>query len=112
MQRVTFFDFDGVIADTETIHFDGFKVVIDQEWGMSISRSEYDKKWIGFDDEEGFWNIAKDIGFDLGTVQHSKAMALKEEWVASQLGAVLLIENAIESITGQFELSIFDGGYE
>ncbi len=47
------FDFDGIIADTEPLHFATFRSVI-QGYGMECSWAEYQEKYIGCDDRDLF----------------------------------------------------------
>lgn len=50
--RTVFFDFDGILVDSETIHFEGFAEIAAEHLGYTLTRLEYDRVLIGFDDRE------------------------------------------------------------
>ena len=47
------FDFDGVIADTEPLHFAGFRQTL-AEIGISLTKSDYYANYLGYDDRGCF----------------------------------------------------------
>jgi len=47
------FDFDGVIADTEPLHFAGFRQTL-AEIGISLTESDYYANYLGYDDRDCF----------------------------------------------------------
>ena len=47
------FDFDGVIADSEPLHFDGFRLTL-AEIGISLTESDYYANYLGYDDRGCF----------------------------------------------------------
>jgi beta-phosphoglucomutase len=47
------FDFDGVIADTEPLHFTGFRQTL-AEIGISLTESDYYANYLGYDDRGCF----------------------------------------------------------
>lgn len=53
MLSAIIFDFDGVIVDSEPLHFQAFLDVLKPE-GMSFSWNEYIETYIGFDDRDAF----------------------------------------------------------
>jgi beta-phosphoglucomutase len=53
------FDFDGVLADSEPLHFDAFRRVLAAH-GVPLTREEYDAKYLGFDDAGAFRAILRD----------------------------------------------------
>lgn len=53
MLKAILFDFDGVLADTEPIHFMMFQQVL-AETGLSLSKGEYYDRYVGFNDKECF----------------------------------------------------------
>jgi beta-phosphoglucomutase len=53
------FDFDGVLADSEPLHFDAFRRVLAAH-GVVLTREEYDAKYLGFDDAGAFGAILRD----------------------------------------------------
>lgn len=53
MLTAVIFDFDGIIVDTEPIHFQAFQSVL-QPLELGYSWEEYLEKYIGFDDRDAF----------------------------------------------------------
>ncbi len=95
------FDFDGVIVDSEPIHFMGFAKVLAQR-GIELSKAEYYTRYLGYDDHDCFAAVLRDHGmeadesaiFDMTArktrlVQHDLAVETK-----ALPGAVELIREA------------------
>ena len=59
--RAIVFDFDGVIADTEPLHFRGFRDVLAEE-GVPLSETDYYARYLGYDDVGAFRAIGTDQG--------------------------------------------------
>ena len=55
------FDFDGVIANSEPLHFEAFGRTLADE-GFSLSREDYYARYLGFDDVGAFAAVARDAG--------------------------------------------------
>jgi beta-phosphoglucomutase len=55
------FDFDGVIANSEPLHFQGFREVLAEEQ-VVLTESEYYARYLGFDDAGAFEAIGADRG--------------------------------------------------
>lgn len=55
------FDFDGVLADSEPLHFEAFRRVLDAH-GITLTREEYDARYLGYDDVGAFRAIFQDRG--------------------------------------------------
>ena len=51
MLRAILFDFDGVILDSEDLHYEAFRRVFEEE-GVSITREVYYRSCLGFNDTE------------------------------------------------------------
>jgi beta-phosphoglucomutase len=58
------FDFDGVIVDTEPLHYKAFQGVLDP-LGMGFSWGEYVETYMGFDDRDAFSEAFRAHGRDL-----------------------------------------------
>ena len=50
------FDFDGVIVDTEPLHYKGFQIVLKPE-NLFFSWNEYENIYMGFDDRDAFREV-------------------------------------------------------
>jgi beta-phosphoglucomutase len=59
--RAIVFDFDGVIANSEPLHFAAFRDVLAKE-GVELDRREYYGVYLGFDDLQMFQSIGADRG--------------------------------------------------
>ena len=51
MLRTVIFDFDGVITDSEILHFRAFNQVLGQ-YGIELTKQEYYKAYLGFNDAD------------------------------------------------------------
>jgi beta-phosphoglucomutase len=61
MLEAVVFDFDGVIADSEPIHFRSFRDVLLEE-GLTIEEPEYYQRYLGLSDTAAFREIAREQG--------------------------------------------------
>jgi beta-phosphoglucomutase len=59
--RAIVFDFDGVIANSEPLHFRAFRDVLAPR-GVELTEPDYYTRYLGFDDLGAFRAIAKDRG--------------------------------------------------
>ena len=55
------FDFDGVIANSEPLHFRGYRAVLAEE-GITLSEADYYARYLGFDDVGAFEAIGRHQG--------------------------------------------------
>ena len=65
MLRAIVFDFDGVIANSEPLHYRAFRDVLDES-GITLSEQDYYARYLGFDDVGVFKAVALDRGVDWG----------------------------------------------
>lgn len=61
MTRGIVFDFDGVLVDSEPLHLRATQAVI-APLGLSVDRTEYYERYLGYDDMGAFQAIARDRG--------------------------------------------------
>jgi HAD superfamily hydrolase (TIGR01509 family) len=59
--RAVVFDFDGVIANSEPLHFQAYRDVLAQE-GIALTEPEYYARYLGYDDVSAFNAMAADRG--------------------------------------------------
>jgi len=71
------FDFDGVIANSEPLHFQAFADTLSSA-GFALSREEYYASYLGYDDVGAFDAVAKDRGRPLDPEGIRKLVAAKE----------------------------------
>ena len=61
MLKAILFDFDGVLANTEPLHFRTFREVLAQE-GLHLNEENYYARYVGFDDKGCFEAVYSDNG--------------------------------------------------
>jgi beta-phosphoglucomutase-like phosphatase (HAD superfamily) len=74
--QAVFFDFDGVIADTEPLHLRAYQAVLQAD-GIDLNKSEYYARYLGYDDLGLFEALAKDRRISLSDEKI-------EEWVVAK----------------------------
>lgn len=83
--RAVIFDFDGVIVDSEPLHFRLFQRLLGEE-GVPLTREDYDAIYLGMDDRECFTEAL---------VRHGKTAALpKVPELIARKSALLMAEVA------------------
>ncbi|NIQ95314.1 MAG: HAD family phosphatase [Desulfuromonadales bacterium] len=99
MLKAVIFDFDGIIADTEPLHYRAFLDVLEPE-GLSFSWERYLERYIGFDDRDMFRTVYADHGKELSHRHLSELIGRKtgrfmdavEDGVAAYPGVVEMID--------------------
>jgi beta-phosphoglucomutase-like phosphatase (HAD superfamily) len=61
MLHAIVFDFDGVLADSEPLHFEVFRQVLD-EIGVTLTPEAYYARYLGYDDRGAFEAVLRDQG--------------------------------------------------
>ena len=74
--QAVFFDFDGVIADSEPLHLRAYQAVLKAD-GIDLNRTEYYARYLGYDDVGLFEALAKDRRISLSPEKI-------DEWVAAK----------------------------
>jgi len=74
--QAVFFDFDGVIADTEPLHLRAYQAVLQAD-GIDLNKTEYYARYLGYDDLGLFEALAKDRRISLSDEKI-------EEWVVAK----------------------------
>jgi beta-phosphoglucomutase len=98
------FDFDGVVVDTEPIHYACFRDVLAGE-GVELARTEYYEKYLGYDDHDCFAAVLATNGetFDeprIGRLTAAKTLRVRELYrtsVRAMIGATELIRSVDEA---------------
>lgn len=107
------FDFDGVIADTEPLHYAALHQVLAAEFGIGLSQAEYYADYLGYDDR-GCFQAA------LSAHQRPVTRHLIDELVRKKGGAYLEalgtdlklfpgVRPLIEEAAGTYRLAIASG---
>jgi beta-phosphoglucomutase len=109
MISAVIFDFDGIIVDSERLHWAAFNKVL-EPLGRKISWSDYVQTYIGFDDRDTFRHAFPGLDkAELGKLIEKKAAAFQEllesDGAAALPGAVELIKH----LSGNIPLAICSG---
>ena len=98
MLRAIVFDFDGVIANSEPLHFRAFREVLARR-GVELTEPDYYTRYLGFDDLGAFRAIAKDRGRTWSAAELTSLIADKAERMeALERGASVLFPGAADAI--------------
>lgn len=98
MIRAVVFDFDGVIANSEPLHFRAFREVAATR-GFDLSERDYYDRYLGFDDVGAFQAIAADAGRPLEDGEVAALVADKAVRLeALERDGSVLFEGAREAI--------------
>lgn len=109
MISAVIFDFDGIIVDSERLHWAAFNKVM-KPLGKTISWPDYIQTYIGFDDRDTFRHALHGISEkDLRFIMEKKAAAFQEllesDGAAALPGAVELIKH----LSGTLPVAICSG---
>ena len=99
------FDFDGVIVDSEPLHFDGFARVLRQH-GIELGWDCYRERYLGYDDHDCFAAVCADYGV---AVDERRIAAM----IAAKTAAVReVLASSVQALPGAVELiaSLRDAG--
>ena len=99
MLTAVIFDFDGIIVDSEPLHFNAFNEVLNP-LGISMTWEAYCETYIGFDDRDAFRTIFKanrhkDDTYNLAQLIEQKAAVFQR---CIQNGAAKPLPGAVELI--------------
>jgi HAD superfamily hydrolase (TIGR01509 family) len=110
--RAVVFDFDGVIANSEPLHFRAFRDVL-ADLAVTLTEEAYYSTYLGYHDADAFRAIAADRGVTLSEGQVGALVELKASLMASlQPGEDLLFPGAraaIERLAAAYPLAIASG---
>jgi beta-phosphoglucomutase len=84
--QAVFFDFDGVIADSEPIHLRAYQTVLRRD-GIELDQSEYYGRYLGYDDVGLFTALAKDRGISLSNDEIEAWIGAKSSIVEAMLSS-------------------------
>ena len=107
------FDFDGVIVNSEPLHFWAFHEVLRSE-GIDLSEEEYYRELIGFDDKGAFKHIFEKHGRPLDPKTFLRVMTLKSEKMmelieARKYHALPGVEEFVRALWWHYPLAICSG---
>jgi beta-phosphoglucomutase len=84
------FDFDGVIANSEPLHYTAFRQALDED-GITLTAADYYAHYLGYDDVGVFQALGRDRGVPMGTARLDALVVRKGERLQELLdqGSVL-----------------------
>jgi HAD superfamily hydrolase (TIGR01509 family) len=110
--RAVVFDFDGVIANSEPLHFRAFRDVLAAR-GIALTERDYYERYLGFDDVGAIRAAADDYGVgvserEVADLVATKALRMEE---LEREGSVLFAgaRQAIERIADECPIAIASG---
>jgi beta-phosphoglucomutase len=93
------FDFDGVIANSEPVHFRVFQILLAEE-GLPFSSTEYYQQYLGLDDVGVFRALARDRQLDVSGARMPTLLARKTAIFKRLLAeGDILFEGAVACLT-------------
>ena len=112
MLKAILFDFDGVLADTEPLHFRMFQQVLYEE-GIPLSEDAYYQKYVGFDDKDCFHAILAEHGRSIAPETIRRLVAWKAMMMLDHLKATPVVYPGIvefvKSSASRYRLAVVSG---
>jgi HAD superfamily hydrolase (TIGR01509 family) len=108
-----FFDFDGVIVNSEPLHYHAFHDVLAAEQ-IELSEAEYYRELIGVDDRGGFTHIFQKRGRPLDRQSLVRLVTLKSQAMMKMIqhrrpGALPGVEELVRGLRRHYPLAICSG---
>jgi beta-phosphoglucomutase len=115
MLQAVFFDFDGVIADSEPLHLRAYQAVL-QPAGILLTKEDYYARYLGYDDAGLFRALAGDLGIRVDRGQIDAWVDAKSRIIGQMLSqdSVLFPGAAacVKLFAGRVPLAIASGALE
>ena len=111
MLRAILFDFDGVIADSETLHLKAFQKILKEE-AIELPDEAYYTRYLGLDDNTCIRTVLQDYGQPSGDALTRSMVQRKSVYYATQQEAVTLLPGAeafIRHVAAHYPLAIGSG---
>lgn len=112
MLNAVIFDFDGVIVDTEPLHYRAFQELL-EPLGLGYTWDEYMEDYIGFDDRDAFRHAFRSAGRSLSDQELKEMIRGKAEAflriVAGGVAPYPGVVELIRSISGNMPLALCSG---
>lgn len=110
--KAVIFDFDGVIVDTEPLHYRTFQVIL-EPLGLGYSWELYRQLYMGFDDRDAFMEAFRAGGKDLNHDTLEKLISMKaklfQDVVAEGVTSYPGVTELITSLSSLVPLAICSG---
>jgi len=107
------FDFDGVIANTEALHLQAYQETLSEK-GISLSKSDYFERYLGYDDVGVVTAVGRDQGVVLEDSEIARLIEAKGHRFQSLVGTNQMLfpgsAECIQRLASQTKLAIASGG--
>jgi beta-phosphoglucomutase len=115
MLQAVFFDFDGVIADSEPLHLRAYQTVLQAD-GIDLDKADYYARYLGYDDVGLFEALARDRRIALTPAKIDEWVAFKSRIVEDMLssGSVLFpgVAACVKLFAERVPLAVASGALE
>jgi beta-phosphoglucomutase len=112
MLSAVIFDFDGIIVDTEPLHYRAFQRVL-EPLGLGYGWDDYVSRYMGFDDRDAFREAFHEKGKDLPAGRLEELISAKaEEFQRIIAGGVTPYPGAVQlirAVSGTLPLALCSG---
>lgn len=113
MLKAVLFDCDGVIADSEHLHFSLFQKILAEDLGLSLSKEKYAASYLAMDDKGCFQAVLKDNGRSLPDGELArlieKKTALYKKAAAQSLVILPGVVEFVMAVSQKFPLAMASG---
>ena len=111
--RAVLFDFDGILVNSEPLHFFAFQEVLKAE-KIDITEAEYYQELLGFDDRGAFKRVFEKAGRTLDPKTFLRVMTGKKECMMRQIHsrkyqALPGVEEFVRSVWRHYPLAVCSG---
>lgn len=111
--RAILFDFDGVLVNSEPLHFFAFQDVLKAE-KIELTEAEYYQELVGFDDRGAFRHVFQKHGRSLDPKTSLRVMTRKKERMMEQIfsrryQALAGVEEFVRSVWRHYPLAVCSG---
>ncbi|MEE9219699.1 MAG: HAD family phosphatase [Acidobacteriota bacterium] len=97
MLRAILFDCNGIIADDEGVHYLLFRNILAQE-GIDLTREEYDRRYLSYDDRHCFEAVLRDGGHKADPARIQDLMQRKARAYRGAVGKSLKIFPGVKEL--------------
>ena len=105
------FDFDGVVVDSEPIHFEAMLSVVAQRYGVRFTEEQYYERYLAFTDAQGFEAVLSDLAVPHGPADIAELTRQKTLLVRRAFGSTVQpLAGAVEP-DGRSPLGRVGGGH-
>jgi beta-phosphoglucomutase len=112
MLKAVIFDFDGVIVDSEPLHYQAFQRVL-EPMGLGYSWDEYVVRYMGFDDRDAFHEVFRVHGQPLTEAALLDLIARKaavfQEVIAGGVAPYPGVVELIQALAGKLPVALCSG---